>query len=112
MPEIWREKMKQYFGIAPETDSEGVLQVIHWAMGLFGYFPSYALGTMISAQLQEQLKEILPDYYDRLILEGILTPFRIGSAIRSTAMARNTRRWRWSKKQPAPGLNQSRLSVI
>ncbi len=69
LPEVWREKMKQYFGIAPETDSEGVLQDIHWAMGLFGYFPSYALGTMISAQLQERLKEDLPDY-DRLIAEG------------------------------------------
>lgn len=38
----WADKYEQYLGIRPKTAAEGVLQDIHWAMGEFGYFPSYA----------------------------------------------------------------------
>jgi carboxypeptidase Taq len=46
LPEIWREKMRDYLGVVPETDTDGVLQDIHWSLGEFGYFPTYALGTL------------------------------------------------------------------
>jgi carboxypeptidase Taq len=48
--------MAELLGIRPATDSEGCLQDIHWAEGLFGYFPSYALGHLISAQLAEAME--------------------------------------------------------
>ena len=47
-------------GVKPEKDSEGILQDIHWACGNFGYFPSYALGTAIAAQIYAHLKQVMP----------------------------------------------------
>lgn len=55
-PEVWREKSKEYFGIAPEKDSEGILQDVHWSYGAIGYFPSYALGNLYGAQLLHTMK--------------------------------------------------------
>jgi carboxypeptidase Taq len=43
----------------PNSDAEGCLQDVHWSEGLFGYFPSYALGHLISAQLSETLEQEL-----------------------------------------------------
>jgi carboxypeptidase Taq len=51
LPEIWREKMRRYLGVEPETDRDGVLQDVHWASGAIGYFPTYALGNIYAAQL-------------------------------------------------------------
>jgi carboxypeptidase Taq len=56
-PKIWREKSKQYFGIVPASDSEGVLQDVHWSYGAFGYFPSYALGNLYGAQFLASMKK-------------------------------------------------------
>ena len=56
LPQQWNQRMQELLGIQPQTDSEGCLQDIHWAEGLFGYFPSYALGHLISAQLAETLE--------------------------------------------------------
>jgi len=57
LPELWKAKMEEYLGIVPETDAEGVLQDVHWSAGLFGYFPSYAIGTAISAQIIHKMRE-------------------------------------------------------
>ncbi|MEK7550387.1 MAG: carboxypeptidase M32 [Patescibacteria group bacterium] len=54
--EIWNAKMKDYLGITPENDSEGVLQDIHWSGGSVGYFPTYSLGTFLGAQWADQMK--------------------------------------------------------
>ena len=51
IPEVWRERYKKYFGRTLNNDREGCLQDIHWYGIGFGYFPSYTLGNMISAQL-------------------------------------------------------------
>ena len=51
LPKYWNEKFTEYFGITPSNDAEGVLQDVHWAYGNCGYFPTYALGSAISAQL-------------------------------------------------------------
>jgi carboxypeptidase Taq len=59
LPEQWNRRMDELLGIVPERDSEGCLQDIHWAEGLFGYFPSYALGHLISAQLAEAMERDL-----------------------------------------------------
>jgi carboxypeptidase Taq len=57
LPGQWNQRMHDLLGIRPATDAEGCLQDIHWAEGLFGYFPSYALGHLISAQLSETLEQ-------------------------------------------------------
>jgi len=53
LPQQWNRRMQHLLGLQPPTDAEGCLQDIHWAEGLLGYFPSYALGHLISAQLSE-----------------------------------------------------------
>ncbi|MCF7790960.1 MAG: carboxypeptidase M32 [Victivallales bacterium] len=61
LPEIWNLKMKEYFGITPVNDAQGVLQDIHWSMGAIGYFTTYALGNLISAQLWECINRDIRD---------------------------------------------------
>ncbi len=56
LPQQWNQRMQELLGIQPSNDAEGCLQDIHWAEGLFGYFPSYALGHLISAQLAEAME--------------------------------------------------------
>ncbi|MBC8103052.1 MAG: carboxypeptidase M32 [Cytophagales bacterium] len=51
VPDAWNAKMSEYLGITPPNDAEGCLQDIHWSGASFGYFPTYALGTILSAQL-------------------------------------------------------------
>jgi len=75
LPEVWNEKYKEYLGIAPSNDGEGVLQDVHWSSGAFGYFPSYALGNMYAAQITRTLRKELPDY-DQLIEGGNLIPIK------------------------------------
>lgn len=60
LPKLWNDKYEEYLGIRPKTDSEGILQDIHWAIGLFGYFPSYAIGSAIAAQIYAHLKTVMP----------------------------------------------------
>jgi len=61
VPSVWNQKMQESFGITPSNDSEGCLQDIHWSMGAFGYFPTYALGNLLAAQLYETIKTAMPD---------------------------------------------------
>ncbi|MFZ1905923.1 MAG: carboxypeptidase M32 [Steroidobacteraceae bacterium] len=56
LPEAWNTGMEQRLSVRPASDVEGCLQDIHWAVGSFGYFPSYALGAVIAAQLYESLR--------------------------------------------------------
>jgi len=51
LPEQWNDRMESWLGIRPNDDSEGVLQDIHWSLGAIGYFPTYALGNLMSVQL-------------------------------------------------------------
>lgn len=55
--DIWNTKMKDYLGITPKTDKEGVLQDIHWAHGSVGYFPTYSMGTFLGSQWEEKLQK-------------------------------------------------------
>ncbi len=54
LPGVWNEKYRHYLGITPPNDAEGVLQDIHWAAGLVGYFPTYSLGNLYASQFFEQ----------------------------------------------------------
>jgi len=60
-PDAWNQKFKEYLGIVPPNDAEGILQDVHWSFGGFGYFPTYALGNLISAQLWEKMSEEIKD---------------------------------------------------
>ena len=61
LPEAWNAKSEQYLGLTPPDDRRGVLQDIHWSDGYIGYFPTYALGNIISVQLWRKLSEDLSD---------------------------------------------------
>jgi carboxypeptidase Taq len=66
LPQIWNAKMDEYLGVTPPNDAAGVLQDIHWSWGLFGYFPTYALGNLVSAQLWEKFLSINPELPDQI----------------------------------------------
>ncbi len=51
LPAAWNSAMENYLGIRPASDAEGVLQDVHWSLGTIGYFPTYALGNLMSAML-------------------------------------------------------------
>lgn len=59
LPAAWNAKYQEYLGVEVPDDAHGVLQDIHWAMGDFGYFPSYALGSAYGAQAMAGLKRAL-----------------------------------------------------
>jgi carboxypeptidase Taq len=60
-PAAWNAKTQEYIGLTPPDDSDGVLQDIHWALGIFGYFPTYSIGNLLAAQLWEKANRDLPD---------------------------------------------------
>jgi carboxypeptidase Taq len=61
LPQVWNEKMEESLGVVPSNDKEGVLQDIHWSGGSFGYFPTYAIGSIYASQLYHQLAQDIPD---------------------------------------------------
>jgi len=65
LPGMWNAKYREYLGIEPGTDSDGVLQDIHWTSG-FGYFPTYTLGNLYGAQIYFALRKAFPDFDERL----------------------------------------------
>lgn len=66
IPERWNSCMKTLLGIVPPTDREGCLQDIHWAMGGFGYFPTYTLGNIYAAQFFTVFEKQYPDWQERV----------------------------------------------
>jgi carboxypeptidase Taq len=60
-PEAWNDKFENYLGIVPPNNALGVLQDVHWSFGGFGYFPTYALGNLVSAQLWERMEQDIPE---------------------------------------------------
>lgn len=59
LPAAWHAKYREYLGIQSPTDSDGVLQDVHWSAGLFGYFPTYSLGNLYAAQFFEKADQDL-----------------------------------------------------
>jgi carboxypeptidase Taq len=60
LPTAWDAKMEEYLGVTPENHAKGVLQDVHWAAGLVGYFPTYTIGNVLSAQFFEQATKAHP----------------------------------------------------
>jgi carboxypeptidase Taq len=51
VPAAWNAASAEILGLVPEDDAEGALQDVHWSSGAFGYFPTYTVGNVLSAQL-------------------------------------------------------------
>jgi carboxypeptidase Taq len=66
LPAVWNQKMQDYLGISPVTDTAGVLQDVHWSFGGIGYFPSYSLGNLYAAQILHTIQNDLPDFYSHI----------------------------------------------
>ncbi|MFB6126656.1 MAG: carboxypeptidase M32 [Halolamina sp.] len=74
IPRVWNEKMEEYLGVVPETDSEGCLQDIHWT-GRFAAFQGYTIGSVLAAQLDAAMREEVDDVDER-IRAGEFGPLR------------------------------------
>lgn len=59
LPDMWNQKMKQYLNIEVDKPSNGILQDVHWSGGMFGYFPTYALGSAYAAQIYYTIKDAI-----------------------------------------------------
>ncbi len=75
LSDAWRARMQEYLGVEVPNDRLGVLQDVHWASGAIGYFPTYALGNLASAQIWEKVTEEIPDLYDQFE-QGDFAPLR------------------------------------
>ncbi len=75
LPQVWNQKYKDTLGMKIENDSEGVMQDTHWASGLYGYFPTYALGNIYTGQIINSLTKQEPTWRGELET-GNLTPVR------------------------------------
>jgi len=75
LPGAFDDGLRRLLGVVPKSAAEGVLQDVHWAGGSFGYFPSYALGCLIAAQLWETLERDLGPQDDAL-RGGDVAPLR------------------------------------
>jgi carboxypeptidase Taq len=75
LPQRWAEKMDEYLGIEVPDDANGVLQDMHWASGLIGYFSTYLLGTVMSVQIWEKAAEEIGDLEGE-IERGEFAPLR------------------------------------
>ena len=66
LPALWNDAMERYVGVKPPTDTDGVLQDVHWSTALIGYFPSYMLGNLYAAQISETLRADIPLLDDQI----------------------------------------------
>jgi len=62
----WNDRFKADFGYPVDQPANGLLQDVHWSVGLFGYFPTYALGNVYAGCLHQALRRDLPDLDDAL----------------------------------------------
>jgi len=66
LPDAWNARFTELIGLEVPNDTVGVLQDTHWASGLFGYFPTYLLGSVLSVQIWEKAREALPDVLEQI----------------------------------------------
>ncbi len=66
LPAAWNEKYREYLGVTPRSNAEGVLQDMHWSSGYIGYFQSYVMGNFYDGHYYASMKKDLPDFYDQV----------------------------------------------
>ncbi len=72
LPEVWNTRFRESFGIEVPDNTRGCMQDIHWAWGMFGYFPTYTLGNVYASQMFAQAQQEIDDL-DGHIAQGNLT---------------------------------------
>ncbi len=72
LPEAWNALYKEYLGVDVPNDTQGVMQDVHWPSGMFGYFPSYALGSAYASQILHAMKKDID--FDALLAKGDIAP--------------------------------------
>jgi len=75
LPEVWNARMNEFLGVDVPDDAHGVLQDMHWSVGLFGYFPTYQLGNVISVQIWDRARAELGDLEEQFS-RGEFAPLR------------------------------------
>lgn len=73
LEEAWNARFKADFGVAVDRPAHGMLQDVHWSVGLFGYFPTYALGNVYAGCLNRALRDAVPEI-DARLAAGDATP--------------------------------------
>jgi len=73
LPGAWNAKYREYLGIEPPDDADGVLQDVHWSSGAIGYFPTYSLGNLYAAHWMQAAKTDLGDL-DEQFARGEFAP--------------------------------------
>ncbi len=71
LPEVWNSKMKEYLGVDVPSDDLGVLQDVHWSLGSFGYFPTYSIGNIYSAQIYNTMLKDIPELKEVISLDTL-----------------------------------------
>ena len=66
LEDAWNTRFESDFGYAVDSASNGVLQDVHWSVGLFGYFPTYSLGNVYAGCLYDTLRDAVPNLDDEL----------------------------------------------
>ncbi len=66
LPAAWNQASEELLGVRPKNHAEGLLQDVHWSMGLLGYFPTYLLGNLYAAQLTEAVRRDISDLDDQV----------------------------------------------
>ena len=74
IPSAWNAKMGELLGLVPPDDARGCLQDVHWSAGLFGYFPSYALGNLYAAQFWDAMERDIPGLEGRIASGDLASP--------------------------------------
>ena len=75
LPALWNRLMKEYLGVVPANDAEGILQDMHWSDGSFGYFPTYLLGSIYDGMFLEAMEKDLGSI-DTVLAEGRIGEIR------------------------------------
>jgi len=75
LPEVWNARVHDYLRVDVPDDAHGVLQDMHWAIGLLGYFPTYQLGNVMSVQIWRRAQDELGDLEEQFA-RGDFAPLR------------------------------------
>ncbi|WP_343210541.1 carboxypeptidase M32 [Anaerolentibacter hominis] len=74
LPKAWNKKYKEYLDVTVSSDKDGVLSDVHWSGGMFGYFPSYVLGSAAAAQIYDHISTVMP--VEQYLKDGNILPIR------------------------------------
>lgn len=66
LPHLWNEKYREYLGVVPKNDAEGVLADMHWYSGYIGYFQSYVMGNFYDGHYYAAMKKDIPDMFEQV----------------------------------------------